>query len=274
MKDLGDLFSGMIVFVVLIGSAGCGRLLLRWLPERHRTRDTFQFTELVSNLLVTFTALILGLLTASVNTSFEKAETDLRSFGAEMIRLTNGLDEAGPATLPIRVMLRTYTASAIATTWPEEPAPSGLYIKGVGEQSVESEALGRLLGQVEHSLRRLPVADDIQRLLKSDCLTRLNDLMNQRWRLIGEAHSIVPMPFYRMMLFWLVVVFLSFGMSAPRNWVTTTYVVMVALCMAGAVFVMLELDGPLDGVIKVASAPLRDALHQLDVSVATTPVAD
>lgn len=274
MSNLSDLFSSVIVLVALLGSAAAGRFLLRWLPEQHRTRSTFQFTELVSNLLVTFTALILGLLTASVNTSFEKTEGDLRSFGAQVIRLADGLDQQGPDTLPIRVMLRTYTASVIATTWPEEPAPTGIYPKGMDTQSMESEALGRLLTQVEHSLRRLPAADDIQRALKSDCLARLNDLMNQRWRLIGEAHSAIPMPFYRMMLFWLVVVFLSFGMSAPRNWIATTYVVMVALCMAGAVFVILELDGPLDGVIKVSSAPLRDALHHLDLSVAGDPVAD
>ncbi|WP_158808778.1 hypothetical protein [Beijerinckia sp. L45] len=274
VSDLGDLFSSIVVLVLLIASVTCGRLMIRWLPEQHRTRTTFQFTELVSNLLVTFTALILGLLTASVNASFEKAETDLRSFGSQIIRLTNGLDEAGAPTLPIRVMLRTYTASAIATTWPEEPAPDGVYPKVSGKQAIESEALGRLLAQVEHNLRRLPAADDLQRGLKSDCITRLNDLLNQRWRLIGEAHSTIPMPFYWMMLFWLVVVFLSFGMSAPRNWVSTAYVVMVALCIAGAVFVILELDGPLDGVIKVSSAPLRDALHHLDVSVASLPVAD
>jgi hypothetical protein len=271
VSNLGDLVSSLLVLAVLLASALCGRLLLRWVPERHRTRNTFQFTELVSNLLVTFTALILGLLTASVNTSFEKADSDLRSFGAQMIRLTNGLDQAGPDALPIRAMLRTYTASAIATTWPEEPAPDGIYPKGTGEQTIESDALSRLLSQVEHRLRRLPAADDMQRTLKSDCLARLDELMNQRWRLIGEAHSAIPMPFYRMMLFWLVVVFLSFGMSAPRNWIATTYVVMVALCMAGAVFVILELDGPLDGVIKVSSAPLHDALHHLDLSIAGDP---
>lgn len=270
MNEFGDLYSSIVVLVVLICSAASGRLLLHWLPAQHRTRDTFQFTELVSNLLVTFTALILGLLIASVNTSFEKVETDLRGFAAQVIRLTNGLDEAGAETMPIRVMLRTYTASAIATTWPEEATPDGLYPK-LTEPTIESEALGRLLMQAEHALRRLSVMDDVQRTLKSDCLTRLNDLLNQRWRLIGEAHSTIPMPFYRMMLLWLVVVFVSFGMSAPRNWLAMTYVVMVALCMAGAVFVILELDGPLDGVIKVSSAPLREALHHLDISVAGRP---
>jgi hypothetical protein len=36
-----------------------------------------------------------------------------------------------------------------------------------------------------------------------------------------------------------------------------------AVSVAGAVFLIMELDGPFDGVIKISSGPLRYALSQL-----------
>ena len=36
-----------------------------------------------------------------------------------------------------------------------------------------------------------------------------------------------------------------------------------AFSVAGAVFLILELDGPFDGVIKISSGPMRFALSQL-----------
>ena len=55
----------------------------------------------------------------------------------------------------------------------------------------------------------------------------------------------------------------SFGLYAPRNGTVLAVLFMAAVAVAAAVFLILELDGPLDGVIKISSAPLRFALAQL-----------
>ncbi len=84
------------------------------------------------------------------------------------------------------------------------------------------------------------------------------------WSLIGEAHSTITPAFFVMMLFWLTIVFLSFGMTAPPNMVAAASIIMVALSVAGAIFVILERDGPLDGFLQVGSEPMRHALRHLD----------
>ena len=266
---MSDLLSSVLVFVLLAGSGALGHLTLGRLPETHRSRETVEFTRLIAGMLVTFTALVLGLLTASVNTSFEKAGTDVQAYASDIIRLTSALNSYGSATAPIRADLRAYTAAAIATTWPGSlPGPRAASAPdaepGIG---LESIALGALLHRIEANIRALDPAGPTQAEIRALCLARFEALLDQRWMLIGDANNTITMPFYRMMVFWLCVVFASFGMSAPRNGVAAVFILLVALSVAGAVYVILELDDPLDGLVEVSDQPLRNALDHLDTSL-------
>jgi DMSO reductase anchor subunit len=61
-----ELWSSLVVFLLLCGSAVVGFFIQRLLPERHRTRESIELVHLAIGMLVTFAALVLGLLTASV----------------------------------------------------------------------------------------------------------------------------------------------------------------------------------------------------------------
>ncbi len=101
-----------------------------------------------------------------------------------------------------------------------------------------------------------------QRLV-SDCLGQFQRVAQQRWKLIEEAHSSISLPFYVVLVFWLVIVFASFGLSAPRNALVFIMILMGGLSIASAVFVLLELDTPFVGLLTVPSQPMRDALAHL-----------
>ena len=263
-----DAFWSMLVFGLLCGAAGGGTLLVARLPAMHRTGETLAFTRLVTGLLVTFTALVMGLLIATVNTSFEKAAADLRGFSAEIIQLTMALQDFGPETVPIRAAMRGYTAAAIASTWPEEAAPSGSYPKATsGEDEFDATDLGALLHKVASDILALDQAGPTHAAIRTACLARIAEIERLRWVLIGDAHETISPPFYDVLLFWLVMIFLSFGLEAPRNGLALAAVVLVAVCVAAAFFVLLELDGPLDGLVKVSSDPMRHALRHLDWSL-------
>jgi hypothetical protein len=66
------------------------------------------------------------------------------------------------------------------------------------------------------------------------------------------------------LLFWLMIIFASFGLFAPRNTTVVVVFVLCALSVAGSVFLVLEMDRPLEGVIKVSPDPLRYAHQQLN----------
>jgi len=57
--------------------------------------------------------------------------------------------------------------------------------------------------------------------------------------------------------------FASFGLSAPRNGTVVTVFVISTLSVAAAVFLIFELDGPFDGIIRISSGPMRFALANL-----------
>jgi hypothetical protein len=109
----------------------------------------------------------------------------------------------------------------------------------------------------------LSPATDTQRWLKTEALKLSDEVVKTRWRVLGTAGGSVPRSFLVVVVFWLAVTFTSFGLYAPRNATVLAVLFMAAVSVAAAVFLILELDGPLDGLIKISSTPLRFALSQL-----------
>jgi hypothetical protein len=219
-------------------------------------------------MLVTFAALVLGLLTSSVKGSFDGVDNDLRSFAIQLIQLDRSLRQYGPEAGPARVVLRSYTAAAIASTWTAEPRPPGDYyprqVSPTTADSIESPVLGKMLAEMEADLRRLEPQDPMQRRLALTILNQYELLMRMRWKLTEEAHSSISMPFSIVLSFWLVIIFASFGLSAPRNILAYITIFLGALSIASVVFVILDLDTPFSGLFMVASQSMRDALAQLN----------
>ena len=217
-------------------------------------------------MLITFVALVLGLLITSAKASFDKVGNDVRGFSVTIIRLDQMLREWGGEAESARLLLRRYTASAIATTWRDEPKPPGHdYLANLpGAPLSESPALGDLLSQIERDIRALNPPDSMHQRLAADCLAQLQHVMQIRWQLIEEGSSSIPTPFYVILVFWLVLVFASFGLTAPRNALSYTAIALGALAIASAVYVILDLETPYGGIIAVSSQPLRDALAHLN----------
>ena len=121
-----EIASGLAVFVLLCASAGLGILIRPRLPEHHRTRETVELTQITIGLLVTFAAVVLGLLTASVKHGYDSAAQDRQRYALQLTTLDQCLRDYGPDAAKIRVDIQSYTAAVIASTWPEEPPPTGV----------------------------------------------------------------------------------------------------------------------------------------------------
>ena len=66
-----------------------------------------------------------------------------------------------------------------------------------------------------------------------------------------------------MLTLWLIVIFLSFGLIAPRNALALVTIMLGAVSIASAVYVIVDLDTPFDGPIVIASDSMRDALAHM-----------
>jgi hypothetical protein len=264
MSEIG---SAVLVFALLLIATGVGVGERPLLPEEHKAHETVQLVQLVIGMLVTFAALVLGLMTASAKSSFDTASNDMRTFAAELIEFDTTMRELGSAADEARHLLRQYTAAAIASTWPQEPAPSGNYPRGLGApdnpQQLENVRLGDMLTAVGRELRRLRTQDSLQQRALDDALTQYRRVVDARWRIIEEAHSSISKPFFMTLTFWLGVIFLSFGLITPRNALALVTISLGAVSIASAIYVIVDLDTPFTGPIVISSMPLRDTLEHL-----------
>ena len=73
----------------------------------------------------------------------------------------------------------------------------------------------------------------------------------------------ISWPLLAVLVFWLTIVFASFGLFAPPNATVIVTLFLCALSVSGAIFLILEMYTPFEGLIQISSAPLRDALAHL-----------
>lgn len=260
-------FISLGALALLLASAAAGAALQSLLPERHRTPDTTDAVRIATGMVVTFAAVVLGLLTSSASDAFNQVDARLRGYATVLIQLDQGLREYGAEVDPLRQALRRHAAAAIADTWRQEPPPPGNYypkhLRAGHLHDLESTELGKMLVGIEVALHRLDPADPFHAGLARQDLDTAEKLLDLRWQLIQSAQGGISFPFLAVLMLWLVVVFLCLGLSSPRNALTCAVIALCAVMLASAVFLLLELDYPFTGIFTVSSAPLRDALQHM-----------
>ncbi|HZZ13488.1 MAG TPA: hypothetical protein VFE79_22605 [Paraburkholderia sp.] len=265
---MSEVSTAVLVFVLLLIGTGIGVWVRPLLPEEHKAHETVQLVQLVIGMLVTFAALVLGLMTASAKSDFDTASNDLRTYAADLIEFDTTLKAYGSDTDKPRHLLRAYVAAAIASTWPREPHPPGdYYPKDIdtpgSAQTLENLRLGDMLNAVGDDVRQLHTQDPMQQRVLDDALTQFRRVVDARWKILEEAHSSISQPFFKTLTFWLCVIFLSFGLIAPRNALALVTIFLGAVSIASAIYVIVDLDTPFTGPIVISSSPMRDALFHL-----------
>ena len=267
-------FSPLLLSILLLLAGWGGYRVQRALPAHHRTRDTVEAVRLVLGMLVTFAALVLGLLTSSAKSHFDAHQNNLRAYSVDLISMDQRLREYGPDAEPTRALLRAYTAAAVFDTWPEEPRPSGIFplhplVPDRG--SIESTSLGAMLLQVDQMIDQLTPANAIQRQLVPQLSSRMQATLQDRWLLVGSAQSTLSWPFMSVMVAWLVLIFAIFGLSSPANGAVYAVLILAALSLSLALWLVVDFDAPLTGLLKVSSESLREALMHMDLPPSTPP---
>jgi hypothetical protein len=103
----------------------------------------------------------------------------------------------------------------------------------------------------------------MHRMLAATCVAQFERLMQLRWRLVEDSGGSLSTPFYLILVFWLAVVFASFGLSAPRNLLSYATITLAGVAIASAIYVIVDLDRLFGGIFAVSSQPLHDAPTQL-----------
>lgn len=245
-------------FVLSLSVAGCilaggivGMRAFERLPSGHRSRETVDTVKLGAGMLSVLASLVLGLLIATAKTTHDGTDTAMRGYAAELMLLDETFRDYGDEAAVPRGLLRQFTLRLLADYWPEE---------GTGAGEVPA---GRLLEQVRETTRALAPVDAGQTWLRDQALSINVGLLRQRFLLIENAGPSVSPVILGILVVWITFIFATFGMSAPRNATVVVSFVICALAIGGAVFMILEMDEPLRGVMKISNWPIVNALGHM-----------
>jgi len=257
---LGSIALGFafITFAVTLGAAVLGTGLRKVIPQDHLTKESQDVIRLGMGLVATMTALLLGLVTASAKGSFDSQDAAVRNAAAGILSLDRLLARYGPETEPARVMLKRAVADRIESIWSSAGTVSAHSPAALASQQNPAPA-----EELENMILRLQPATTSQRWMQTEALKLTEEVMRARWRVLGSSGGSVPRMFLVVVIFWLAMTFGSFGLSAPRNATVVAVFGIASLSVAAAVFLILELDSPLDGIVMISSQPLRYALDNL-----------
>ena len=244
----------LIVFASVFAGALLGMLLRRRLPKHHLSPDTENVIKLGMGLIATIAALVLGLLIATAKSSFEAQDAAVKHTAARVLLLDHMLANYGPETKAVRELLRRTVALRLEAIWPEDRFQHPKF---------EPHEAAPAATTIETLILQLSPKTDSQRWLQSEALRVGRDIMETRWLVLGGLGSSVPLLFVVVVVFWLTILFASFGLFAPRNATVIVALFLCALSVAGSIFLILEMDHPFDGLMKVSSAPIRYALSEL-----------
>ncbi|MGO9604571.1 MAG: hypothetical protein ACLQAT_14480 [Candidatus Binataceae bacterium] len=247
---MSSLLIGSIIFFCVFGGALLGIVLRSALPENHFSAESKDAVKVGIGLIATMTALVLGLLVSTAKVSFDTKHNELIQMSADTLLLDRVLANYGPETKAIREEMRRAGARSLEMIWPQ---------KGQAPQ-LEPATGGEVLYDM---IEALSPNNDAQRSLKAQALQLAIEILKTRWLLFEQSGRSISTPFLIVVVFWLTVIFMSFGLFAPHNATVVATFLVCALSVSGAIFLIIELDWPFQGLIQISSAPFRDAVARL-----------
>jgi hypothetical protein len=251
---MSPIIVGVVTFACAFGAALAGMVISDLVPKHHVSSESRTAVNISIAMVGTLTALVIGLLVSSAHSSFSQKETELRNGAAKIILLDRTLREYHAPNNNIRDLLRQTVVERIQQLWPEAAAgnfaPAAL-TPGDGAETLRERILA------------LAPENDAQRWLKSQALDISSEIEALRWQAFERIGGAIQRPFVVIVVFWLGVIYLSFGLFAPRNASVLVALFLSALSFAGAIYLLLALDRPYSAPIKLTSAALEMALDQI-----------
>ena len=173
--------------------------------SEHRLKGRGEATE--PGLIATLAALVICLLIASAQSSFQTQSNQIKQKTANIILIDNLLARSGPQAQPLRPLLRSGVKILVERIWREQNPTAAKVVPF--EASAQSDLFF-------DKLLELTTENDGQRAMQTPAIQSWIDLAQTRV-LFAQTDSAIPMPFLAVLVFWLAAIFVSFGLFARPN---------------------------------------------------------
>ena len=243
---------GLISLGAIFGGVLIGRFVARRLPGHHLNSETQSVVTVSVAVIGTLSALVLGLMITAANSSFSARADEVRESSLQLIRMDRNLRRYGPEADDARAKVREWGIAKTQQLFPEK-----------GKPTPSSETTIVLLESVQDAVLALTPKGERQTYLRTLCVTLSSTLIQARWSLEQRRGHSIPLPFLVLLIFWLSIVFASFGLFSPANRTAVVTLFLCAVAVSGGIVLIEELDNPLSGFIKVPSDSMRKALVEI-----------
>ncbi|MGH6710859.1 MAG: hypothetical protein ACREEK_18025 [Bradyrhizobium sp.] len=238
---------------VLIGAA-IGMILKKSLSANLLEGGSREAIRLGAGFLATLAALVIGLMIASAKNTYDAQNTNIRQLGTNAVLLDQMLAKYGPDAKAARTLLREIIPSAIARIWRESIDGGG------GPAFAVSGTAERFYNAVED----LKPANAEQTSLKSRIIDITTDMGRTRLLVFTQSDNAIPVPFFIVLTFWLAVIFASFSLFAEPNRLVIAAVLVFAVSVSSALFLIVDLSHPFNGLMQISNHHLRAVLPKIE----------
>jgi hypothetical protein len=251
---LAPLAVSAMIFFCTFPAAVFGMVLRKKLPDDHLSEDSKDVIRLVMGLIATMAALVLGLLIASANSSYETQSGELQQVSAAIVELDGILAQYGSEASDSRHRLRVAVSAAADKIWPKD----GVRVEKPILAANHAEA-----ATFYESIVKLSPTTEAQRFIQKRALEIGGTIRHTRALMLEQANSSISWPFLAVLVYWISMLFVGFGLFARINATVIVAFVIGALSVSSAIFLILELNRPYLGSMHISGAPLRNALAQI-----------
>jgi hypothetical protein len=249
MHALGMSF---FAFALIFAGALVGLAIRPVLPADHLVPEAKDTVRLAIGLVVTMTGLVLGMLVSSAKTFYDGEKNQVAQLGSQIVLVSDLLVAYGPDTNPVRIDARKFVEDGIDRIWPKES--SQVYQLRPGSAAADFYA----------RVQQLTPTNDMQRAVKAQLLSASITLRETYWLMyLQSVQTSMPKPLLAVVISWLVAIFISFGLFAPRNATVVVTLIICALAASAAIFIISSMYAPFSGVLKISPVSANAALSQM-----------
>ncbi len=243
---------GFLAFALIFAGALAGMAIRLRLPPEHLVPEAKDSVRLAIGLVVTMTGLVLGMLVSSSKTFYDGEKNQVALLGSQIVLLNDLMVAYGPETSPVRIEARKFVEDGIDRIWPKDSSQASQ----LRPESANSHFY--------EQLQQLTPKNDVQRVVKGELLSTSITLRETYWLMyLQSVQTSMPRPLLAVVISWLVAIFVSFGLFAPRNYTVIVTLIICALAASAAIFIISSMYSPFSGVLKISPVSARAALNQM-----------
>ena len=246
---MSTLTTAGLVLACLAAAVVGGRILAAALPANVWSSGTQDTVKLALGLVATMAAVLLGLLVSSSKESYDQQKQQIIEMGAKVAVIDRLLGLYGEDSAPVRAELRTMVEAAVERAWPASGQSSSV----LAPDPNAGATVFQLLGQLEPKT-------ELQKDLKSRLIGLSLDVAERRALLVAQSAGSAPAQLLFVVVGWLVVILFGFSFLAPRSHIALSALLVAAISVCGAIFLLLELRHPFDGLMRISSDPITQPL--------------